>query len=233
MPRLARVVVPDVPHHVVQRGNRRQQTFFSDDDYRHYINLLAEWSGKKGLDIWAYCLMPNHVHLIVVPQTEKSLARAIGEVHRRYTRMVNFRENWRGYLWQGRFASFPMDEPYLLLAVRYILLNPLRARLVERLQDWPHSSFHAHLAGEDQLVNVDALAGYVRNWKTFLRQGLKDRELGKLRLHSRTGRPLGSDSFINRIESLVKRTIRPLKGGRPKKKKRKTKAKSTKRKRRT
>ena len=107
MARIARVVVPNLPHHIVQRGNRRQRVFFAEIDYEAYLSLAAEWCGKFGVEIWAYCLMPNHVHLIAVPSTEESLGKAIGEVHRRYTRMINFRKKWRGYLWQGRFASYP------------------------------------------------------------------------------------------------------------------------------
>ena len=110
MARLARVVAPGFPHHVTQRGNRRQTTFFLDDDYRAYLSLMAEWCGRHGAHVWAYCLMPNHVHLIVVPEAADGLRRAIGEAHRRYTRLINFREGWRGHLWQERFASFPMDE---------------------------------------------------------------------------------------------------------------------------
>ncbi len=130
MARLARVVVPGMPHHVTQRGNRRQPTFFRHDDYEAYLELMADRCREEGVAIWAYCLMPNHVHLIAVPETEEALARAVGEAHRRYTRRINFRENWRGYLWQGRFASFVMDEPCLLAAARYVELNPLRASLV-------------------------------------------------------------------------------------------------------
>jgi putative transposase len=111
MARVARIVGPGMPHHVTQRGNRRQQTFFSDDDYRAYLLLLKEWCGHRGNRIWAYCLMPNHAHLIVVPKMEDGLCRGIGEAHRRYTRRINFREGWRGHLWQGRFASYVMDEP--------------------------------------------------------------------------------------------------------------------------
>ena len=106
MARIARIVVPEYPHHITQRGNRRQATFFCDDDYRQYIDLMAEWCSRCGVDIWAYCLMPNHTHLIAVPQTEDGMRKAIGEAHRRYARMINFREGWRGYLWQGRFHSF-------------------------------------------------------------------------------------------------------------------------------
>jgi len=123
MVRLARVVVPGMPHHVTQRGNRRMQTFFCDEDYRAYLSLMVEWCGRHGVAIWTYCLMPNHVHLILVPPREDAMARAVGEAHRRYTRRVNFREGWRGHLWQERFASFVMDERYLPAAARYVEMN--------------------------------------------------------------------------------------------------------------
>jgi putative transposase len=123
--------MPGVPHHITQRGNRRQQTFFGDEDYAAYVDLLTEWCGNCGVEVWAYCLMPNHVHLIAVPSSEDGLARAVGEAHRRYTRMINFREGWRGYLWQGRFASFPMDASYLPAAA----------------ESYPWSSAAAHVAG--------------------------------------------------------------------------------------
>ena len=110
MARIARIIAPNYPHHVTQRGNRRQPTFFCEDGYLVYIDLMAQWCHHYRVDIWSWCLMPNHVHLIAVPQTTEGLARAIGEAHRRYTRHINFRENWRGHLWQGRFASFPMDK---------------------------------------------------------------------------------------------------------------------------
>lgn len=140
MARIARVVAAHVPHHVTQRGNRRQQVFFCDEDYETYRALVAEGCRRAGVDVLGYCLMPNHVHLILSPHTEDGLRAALGEAHRRYTRHVNFRERWRGYLWQGRFASFPMDEKYLLACARYVELNPVRARLVKRPQDWAWSS---------------------------------------------------------------------------------------------
>lgn len=107
-----------MPHHITQRGNRRQTTFFCDSDYEAYVELMAEWCDREGVEVWAYCLMPNHVHLIAVPESEDGLRRAIGEPHRRYTRRVNFREGWRGHLWQGRFAPFPMDEAHATAAAR-------------------------------------------------------------------------------------------------------------------
>ncbi len=135
MARLARIVIPGLPHHITQRGNRRQTVFFSDQDYRAYLDLLGDWSAKGGLKIWAYCLMPNHVHLIGVPKTEDSLRAAVAETHRRYTRLINFREGWRGHLWQERFHSFAMDEAYVYRAVRYVELNPVRAGLVKKARD--------------------------------------------------------------------------------------------------
>jgi putative transposase len=165
MARIARVVVPGIPHHVTQRGNRRQQTFFLPDDYKAYIDLLAEWCRICRVEILAWCLMPNHVHLIVVPETETALARAIGEAHRRYTRRINFREGWRGHLWQERFASFPMDEGYLLAAARYIEMNPVAAGIVSHPGDYRWSSAGAHLAGlDDALTRVEPLLALVDSW---------------------------------------------------------------------
>ena len=147
MARIARVVAPGFPHHITQRGNRRQETFFSDEDYQAYINLMSEWCSLCNVEVWAYCLMPNHIHLIVVPESADGLRLAIGEAHRRYTRRINFREGWRGHLWQGRFTSYVMDEKYLLACVRYIEMNPVRAGLVAKPEEWPWSSVLAHISG--------------------------------------------------------------------------------------
>ena len=218
MARLARAVIAGMPHHVTQRGNRRQQTFFNDGDYAAYLELLGEWCGEEGVDIWGYCLMPNHVHLIAVPATELALRRAVGEAHRRYTRRINFREKWRGYLWQGRFASFVMDEPYLLAAARYVELNPVRARLVESATKWRWSSARAHLSGRDDcLVKVAPLLAMVSDWEGLLDSALPEDQLKEFRRHGRTGRPLGNESFIQRLEALVGRVLKPQKGGRPRK----------------
>ena len=214
MARLARVVVPGMPHHVTQRGNRRQQTFFHEEDYAAYIELMADRCREEGVTIWAYCLMPNHVHLIAVPTTEQGLRLAIGEAHRRYTRRINFREKWRGYLWQGRFASFVMDEPYLLAATRYVELNPTRANLVVDAADWPWSSARAHLAGSDDgLLEVAPMLAIVNNWRAFLDSAIPEEQLNDLRSHARTGRPLGDATFVERLEQLVGRTLHPRKRG--------------------
>jgi putative transposase len=218
MARIARVVAEHYPHHITQRGNRRQDTFFCDDDYRYYIRLMAEWCDKCGVTILAYCLMPNHVHLIAVPESEDGLRRAIGEAHRRYTRHINFREQWRGHLWQGRFASFLMDEKYLLTATRYIELNPVRAGLVSIPEEYPWSSAKAHMKGRnDDLVKVQPLLRMVDDWRQFLSGDVSDEEYELLQRHERTGRPLGSTSFIELLENKLSRILTPQKGGRPKK----------------
>jgi putative transposase len=215
MARLARVVVPGVAHHVTQRGNRRQETFFNEDDYAAYLSLLGEWCGRCGVEVWAYCLMPNHVHLIVVPDSEDGLRRGLGEAHRRYTRRVNFREGWRGHLWQGRFASFAMDERYLLRAARYVEMNPVRAKLCRVPWRWRWSSASAHVAGRDDgLVRVAPLLERVKDWRELLLEAVEADDAERLRRHERTGRPLGSPAFLDRIEVTLERIVRPAKPGR-------------------
>jgi putative transposase len=189
-------------------------TFFRDEDYRAYIALLAEWCGKCGVEIWAYCLMPNHVHLIAVPESDDGLRRGIGEAHRRYSRMINFRENWRGHLWQGRFASFPMDETYLLAAARYVEMNPVHAHLTTDAASWPWSSAGAHLTGtDDELVKVAPLLEMAGDWRLFLASAGEEGQISELRRHERTGRPLGPESFVERLESALERPLKPGKPG--------------------
>jgi putative transposase len=152
MARIARAVAPGKPHHLTQGGNRRQQTFFNDQDYQAYLELMLQWCLKFQVDTWAYCLMPNHIYIIVVPETKDGLKQAIGEAHRRYTRRVNFREGWRGHLWQGRFSSFIMEERYLLTCTRYVELNPVRAGLVKKPADWRWSNAAPNMKGKDDIL---------------------------------------------------------------------------------
>jgi len=218
MGRIARIVAPGYPHHITQRGNRRQATFFCDDDYRSYISLMSEWCGKLNVEIWSYCLMPNHIHLIAVPASEGGLRRAVGEAHRRYTRLINFREGWCGHLWQGRFSSFVMDEDYLIAAARYIELNPVRAGLCADAGEYAWSSAAAHLCGsDDELVKVEPLLGLVDDWKGLLSGEIVEKQAEEIRSHEKTGRPLGSTSFIGRLEKQLDRVLHKMKPG-PKRK---------------
>ena len=213
MARLARLVVPGLPHHVTQRGVRRMPTFFDDADYRTYLDLVAEGCQSAGTAVWAYCLMPNHVHLVLVPSTPDGLRAALAEAHRRYTWQVNRRQDWRGYLWQGRFRSFVLDEPHLAVCARYVELNPVRAGLAARPQDWPWSSARAHLSGrDDRLVAVRPMLDRVADWRGLLADDLSEPELDRLRRHGRTGRPCGGADWIKQLEA---RTGRPLKKRKP------------------
>ena len=215
MARMARAVAPGMPHHVTQRGNRRQQTFFKDDDYRTYLDLMSTWCGKYRVEIWAYCLMPNHVHLIAVPKTKDGLNLAIGEAHRRYTRHINFREGWRGHLWQGRFGSFIMDDSYLLACAKYIELNPVRAGIVSAAEMWAWSSAQSHILGQDDpLVKARPLCDMIgMPWKQFLATDVTNPEIEIFRKYERTGRPLGEETFIRQIEDVLGRRLRPRKPG--------------------
>jgi putative transposase len=175
---------------------------------------MAEWCGAHAVEVWAYCLMPNHVHLIAVPQTADGLNRAIGEAHRRYSRMVNFREKWRGHLWQGRFASYVLDKPYLLTAARYIELNPVRAGLVASPSRYRWSSAAAHVRGrDDMLVRVAPLLEMNPNWRTSLARVIRKEDVALLRAHERTGRPLGEQAFLETLEQDLGRTLRRQKPG--------------------
>ena len=180
---------------------------------------MAGHCRKRGVEIWAYCLMPNHVHLVAVPETEESLRQAIAEAHRRYTRMINFREGWRGYLWQGRFSSFPMDDEYLYRAARYIEMNPVRAGLVDRADDYRWSSAAAHLTGvDDKLVKAATLLDKSIDWREYLREAENEEFAGRLRRHQCTGRPFGGPGLLEKIQQLFGRDLKPKKPGRKPKK---------------
>lgn len=208
MPRLARIVVPGLPHHITQRGNRRQRTFFRDADYELYLELMAEKCDQHDVEIWAYCLMSNHIHLIAVPETVEGLARAIGEAHRRYTTHINTRKGWTGYLWQGRFSSVVMDDRHLLVGARYVELNPVRAKIERNPWDYRWSSVRAHRAEkDDRLVRVAPLLEFVDSWTDFLAEGGDNEGIERLRRSQKTGRPLGDEQFIKRLERITGRTL--------------------------
>ena len=162
--------------------------------------------------------MPNHVHLVAVPAELESLARGIGEAHRRYTLKINQREGWRGHLWQERFSSFIMEEIYLPACTKYVELNPVRAGLVKKPEDWQWSSAGPHMKGKDDiLVKVEPLAAIVNDWQDLLKTDLTEEKKEAIRRHERTGRPLGNASFLNRLEKMINRSLKKQKPG-PKKK---------------
>lgn len=209
MARLARIVIPGLPHHVTQRGNRREPIFFEDGDQEVYRDLLAEQCARRSVACWAYCLMPNHVHLILVPPREDALGPAVGEAHRRYTNFINARGRWTGHLFQSRFSSVVMDEAHLTAAFRYVALNPVRARLAAGAEDWPWSSARAHLAGvDDGLAEVAPLLERVADVAGLFAPSEHDAAAFEaLRLAEGTGRPLGAADFIAGLERLLGRPI--------------------------
>ncbi len=216
MTRLARIVVPGLPHHVTQRGNRREAIFFEDGDHEIYRDLLADQAAKAGVEAWAYCLTPNHVHLILTPRGPDGLGRAVGEAHRRYTNFINARGRWTGHLFQSRFSSVAMDEAHLMAAVRYVSLNPVRARLAARAEDWPWSSVRAHLAGvDDALVSVRPVLDRVPDFAALLADGVEE-GFAELRRSEGSGRPAGAAEFVARLERILGRPIaRRAPGRRP------------------
>jgi putative transposase len=205
--RLARIVIPGLAHHVTQRGNRREAIFFEDGDHEIYMDLLAEQARKADVAIWAYCLMPNHVHLILKPAHADALGRAVGEAHRRYTNFINARGRWTGHLFQSRFASVVLDDTHLVRAVQYVSLNPVRARLVSRPEEWEWSSVRAHLSAvDDRLVTVRPVLDRIPHLKDLLRVDTED-DFSGLRRAETTGRPLGAPEFVTGLENLLGRKI--------------------------
>ncbi|MEA3523114.1 MAG: transposase [Campylobacterota bacterium] len=216
MARIARVVVPGIPHHVTQRGVRNMDVFFTPDDREVYKTLLLEQSKRFGIDIVSYCLMSNHVHLIVIPSTETSLAKAIGETHRLYTRKINFRQKARGYLFQGRFFSTPLDERHFFAAMKYVAQNPVRAKMVQHPWEYPYSSAAHHLGqSEDKLITYCPLLDAITDWKDFLDDSAK--QVDEIRQKTRTGRPCGNREFYTAIKESSGRDLLPKKAGRHKK----------------
>ena len=226
MPRKNRIIVEGLPHHVIQRGNRGQQVFFNDADRRFYLNILNDRCRKHRIKVWAYCLMSNHVHLIMLPETADGLSPAIGEAHQLYSCRINERNAWRGGLWQGRFLSFVMHDSYLFAAVRYVERNPVRGGLAQRAEDYPWSSAPSHVKGSrDPVLSPCPLLDEIEDWTAYLRSERKS-HLEVLRKHSRSCLPLGRGDFLNALsfklsvplESLLPATIgRPTRPTRPNK----------------
>ncbi len=220
MPRIARIVAPGYPHHVTQRGNNRAIVFFDDQDKQTYLQLLSKYCQTFALHIWAYCLMDNHIHLLVVPEKEDSLARGIGLTNQVYTQYLNRKLNQTGHIWQNRFFSCIVEnDEYLWSVARYIERNPVKAGIVEYAEEYLWSSASAHLtsAPDDLLqqpswLNVMDEARYAE----FIQQ-IDEEADNKLRSATRTGRPLGTDVFIDNMESQLDTILRPRKPGRPRK----------------
>ena len=221
MARLARVVAVGVPHHITQRGNDRQDVFRTDVDRVRYLQLLAEHAGQWGVRLLGYCLMSNHVHLIAVPRSPESFARGIGRAHYRYTREYNLMNRRSGHLWQNRFYSCPLSDSHAATALRYVDLNPVRASMAERAEEYRWSSAAAHLGIVDwphglldrrAWDELDLAAG----WREYLDAKREQDEEMRLREATSTGRPFGDEEFVLALERKLARPLRPNPPGRPK-----------------
>jgi len=220
MPKMARLVVPGVAHHVTQRGNRRQDVFFSDADRQIFLQLIFQYLAQFGLQILSYCLMKNHTHFICIPSRKNTLALVFKPVHTRYAQYQNHLQATSGHLWQGRFRSCPMDDSHLWAAIRYVERNPVRAGIVSRAEDFPWSSAAAHCGLKtDPLLSPlpETHLPAISNWSEWLIHTEEEAMVALLRKHTRTGRPVGSDAFIDDLELRLGRRVRALKVGRPRK----------------
>ena len=219
MPRQARAVFPGIAHHVTQRGNHRHDVFYERGDSLAYLRLLRECASQHAIQVIAYCLMPNHVHLVVVPSTMDGLHRALKIVHGRYAQRVNRMRKLTGHFWQNRYFSAPLDATHLLNAVRYVELNPVRAGLAERAEDYEWSSAAAHCAlHADPLVapfpELRSFEG-IGHWSRWLSDGLPGAAVDALRRHTARNLPCGSQEFIESLEAIAGRPLRFRPQGRP------------------
>jgi putative transposase len=217
MVRMARLVVPGLPHHVTQRGVRSIDVFDDDEDRQLYLALMKEQCERFGVRFLCWCLMSSHVHLVAIPQRDGALARGIGEAHRRYTRAKNSRGGVRGYLFQGRFSSCALDKRHLMAAARYVDLNPVAAGTVDAPEAYEWSSARFHLDGrrKDALVRDEDrdLLGLVDDWRAFLAEGVDEVAARRLERSLGSGRPCGSDGFVDMLERRTGRDLRPRKRG--------------------
>jgi len=212
MPRIARTVIARAPHHVTQRGNRREPVFFTDEDRRAYLGWLREYAEKHGVEVLAYCLMTNHVHLVAVPTGEDSLHRMLKPLHMRYAQRMNRARGWSGHLWQGRFFSSALDEPHFFGAVRYVERNPVRAGMVSRAEDYRWSSAAAHCGlRADLLLTVESpwirTLESIGDWSSWLAEGDDQACADLLRRNADKGLPCGSESFIRGLEAATGRNL--------------------------
>ena len=218
MPRIARIIAPGYPHHVTQRGNNRMTVFFDDEDRQAYLDILSLYAQKNSLQIWAYCLMDNHIHLLAVPENEISLAKGVGLTNQVYTQYLNRKLNQSGRVWQNRFFSCPVESnQYLWAVARYVECNPVKAGLIHSAEEYQWSSAKAHLSGDDNKLlhqpswlessEQKAYVAYVKN---------PDSEAGTaICKATKTGRPFGSETFIDEMEFSLNRSLRPKRPGRP------------------
>jgi putative transposase len=214
---MSRAIAVGYPHHITQRGNYRQTVFREAEDYTHYLELLHHYTRRHHLEIWAYCLMPNHVHFVGVPEADDAMASVFRSVHMLYSQHFNRKANATGHLWQGRYYSCVLDEAHVYAAVRYVEMNPVRGGLVSSAEDYPWSSAKGHIEGtaDPVLSGRCFLVEGIADWKQFLGEMPEGDSQANLIKATKTGRPCGKDDFVARLEALLSRRFATLPPGRP------------------
>ena len=220
MPRIARVVVPLYPHHVTQRGTNKTEIFVDSDDHLYFLSLLSKWLEKTGSQLWAYCLMSNHFHLLVTPDSSDGLGKCLHGVTCRYAQYFNNKWGRRGRLWENRYFSCPVDkDKYLWAVVKYVEMNPVRANIVKKPEEWRWSSAQEHINGKtDNTINLYKWIGDEER-EGYAKMMVEVTVQEEIRKATSTGRPLWREEFFNQLETILKRDLKPKKGGRPTKKK--------------
>ena len=213
-----RLVVPGCAHHVTQRGVRKSPTFYDDSDHLVYLRLLREACTAKKVEIYAYCLMQNHVHLVASPATEKGLSDALRDTHAVYSRYFNTKHAFVGHTWQARPWIFVLDEAHLWNAIRYVERNPVKAAIVEQAEDylWSSAAVHCGLRDDLLITSSSPLLISKENWSEWLKVEETSEQIKMMRKHSATGKPLGSLEFLKELETKTGRKLLPQKRGRPK-----------------
>lgn len=225
MPRRARLSIPGIPWHIIQRGNNRSVCFHAEEDYQLYLHYLEEFATKFGCDIHAYVLMTNHVHLLLTPQRADSAALLMKHLGQRYVQYVNHTYQRSGTLWEGRFRScLTQTEDYVLACYRYIELNPVRAGMVIRPQDYRWSSYHANALGKASSLVVPH-EQYLRlgrddadrreSYRALFKSHLDEEVVGQIRGATNGNYALGSERFQREIEAKLGRRASRGQSGRP------------------
>ena len=227
MPRTARIVVPNTPHHIVQRGHNKQPVFHEDNDYCAYLSILRKWAREYEVKVYGYCLMTNHVHILLDPGSNvNSLASVMKRVAGKFARRFNGRHSRTGTLWEGRFKSSPIQtDAYLLACCRYIDLNPVRAGMVEHPSAYPWSSFRQKTSdSDDTWIDLDpcyialgrTMDRRMQSYARFVTEGIPDDgETEFIRQALNSGKLTGNDQFIDAVEMMVGERIELVPPGRP------------------
>ncbi|MCR4315901.1 MAG: transposase [Planctomycetes bacterium] len=218
MSRAARIILPDIPHHVVQRGIRRQDVFFEDVDREIYLSLMKKFARLNGVEFIAWCLMSNHVHFIAIPEDKTAFSGCFGEAHRSYAWKLNRKNGWNGHVWQGRFYSCALDNPHLYEAIKYVERNPVRAGIVQNSWEYPWSSaaFHVGARKEDPLIQeISSFGKAASDWKKYLKKADEEKALKTYRRDIFANRPIGDDEYLKELGAQFGQNLFPGKRGRP------------------